>query len=257
MVTEVYIIKESVEEETDLKKLFVSPIFNVNEVVVPKPIGFTATKNMSLEDIYEAYQFQWCLSKAKNKLSKIQGALILKSSSITNASPDFIARFVNELNNSNDSFDLFYLCRWEDECQKITDIKEFHQLDVKVGKTYYPSGLQAIYFSPVGIDIFLGMIPMKNGHIFNIDYPLNTKLRYEILEGNICSWCVIGNIFNFDLTKAQSNQEYQKTHECVSKDPYCPKDKKDKNSAFYNYLWVIIILIIIIIVVIVLLSSRK
>lgn len=258
MVTEVYIIKNSPEEKSELSQLFGSSIFNINEVVVPRPIGAEPTKLMTLEDIYEAYQYQWCLMKAKNKMIKdkqVNGVLVIKSSSITNANGDLIGRFINELNNCNDMFDIFYLCRWKDDCQKITDIKEI--INVKIGRTYAPSGLQSIYFSPRGVDVFLGNITMRNNHLFNINIPLERKFRQEIAEGNIIALCTIGNIFSYDLTKATSNDDYTKTHECGSISNYCRQDKINRNSAFYNYLWVIIILIIIIVAVIVILATRK
>jgi len=263
MSTEVFIIKSSADEITNLKQLFTSSIFNVNEVVVPKPIGLNPSKLMTMDDIYEAYQYQWCLTKAKEKNSKMKknsSVLLIKTSSTTKASNELIARFINELNNCNDTFDLFYLCRWKDECQKITDIREIESTNIKIGRTYFPSGLEAIYFSPSGIDIFLGNISMKNNHILNINMPLEKKLRHEISEGNIVAWCTIGNIFSFDVTKAISNSDYIKTHECDEIASLCSqrKDKDGVNSsAFYNYIWVIIILIIIIIVVIVILSIRK
>lgn len=263
-MTDVYILKNSNDENiSELKKLFVSSIFSVNEVIVPKPIGLEATKLMTMEDIYDAYQFQWCLAKTKEKNSKNKktapnSVLIVKSSSTTNANGDLIARLVNELNNRNDKFELFYLCGWKDECQKITDIEEIASTNIKIGRTYYPSGLQAIYFSPSGVDVILGNAAMRNNHNFNINIPLEQKLRYEILEGNIVAWCAIGNIFNYDLTKATSNSDYSKTHECDILKSRCESvDKCTKSSAFYNYIWVIAILIIIIICVIVILSIRK
>lgn len=264
MVTEVFIVKDTSDEKCDLRSLFSSSIFNVNEVVVPRPIGLSETKMMTMRDIYEAYQYQWCLARAKTKMlkqdkesNKISGVLVIKSSSITNANSDLIARFINEINGCNDIFDMFYLCRWRDDCQKITDVKEIQSINIKVGRTYSPSGLQAIYFSPTGVDIVLGNIAMKNNHIFNINIPLERKFKQEIAEGNITAWCTISNLFSFDVTKATSNSDYIKTHECGGVSNYCTKKEKDDNSAFYNYLWVIIILIIIIVAVIVVLSVRK
>ena len=255
ITTEVFILKDEEDENVDfLKKLFNSSIFSfVVDVIVPKPIGIPESSVMSEEEIYKNYEYQWCFRNMKNKLNSV---LILRSTSLTNANEETISRFINELNRCKDNFDLFYLCRWKDECQKITDIREIENIGIKIGRTYSPSGLQAVYFSPSGRNILLGILPMRNDKYFSMDIPLEAKLIQEIQSGNIISYCTIGNLFSYDLTKALSNEDYSRTQECIN---ICKEENKNKtgNTAYYNYLWVVIILIIIIICVIAILSMKK
>lgn len=254
MTTDVYIIKRDENDEVNtLISLFSSSLFNVMCVLPPKPIGLPASKEMTEAEIYEAYQIQWCLTKTKVEKRKVEGVIILKSDSVTNVNAEFMTRFINEINSINTSFDIFYLCKWKDDCQKMTDITSFSELNIKIGRSYAPKGLQALYFTPAGMSIFLGDITMRNNKYFSIDKPLERKIQYELGEGNIIAYTSIGNIFNFDTSKATTNSDYDKTHECGGLH-VC--EKKSGNSGIYNYIWLIIILILIIVFMIIMFTVR-
>lgn len=255
MVIDVYIIRENEHEDVSkLQSLFPNSMFNVMDVLIPRQIGLNKNSSMSDDEIYEAYQIQWCLTNTKLVRKKYDGVIILRSSSVTNVDSNFISRYINELKDLKTSFDIFYLCKWRDDCQKMTDVKSLDQLNVKIGRVYSPKGSQALFFSATGVSIYLGDITMKNNKYFIIDEPFDRKIEKELSEGNIVAYSAIGNIFNYDSSRASSNGDYEKTHECGG---VASCMKRINNSGIYNYIWLIIILILIIIIMIIIFTTRK
>ena len=243
-VIDVYIVTDGKHrrEVDELAKLFISPIFDVNKVIVPKPIG-VPNAGIGEQDLYRSYQVQWCLQKTSAK-NPDRSVIFLKDSSITNTTSEKLTNLIKLITMMNADIDIFYLCRWYDACQQLTNITTLPEIDIKIARTYSPHGLQAMYFSPNGREIVLGNVPMKNKEYFKYDEPLEKKLNVEIYMDNITAYTTVDNIFSYDITRADHNINYNRTHVCRS-----IVDNPDSTQDSGNgVIWFILIVILIILI---------
>ena len=211
-----------------LENLFSSPLFNVKVVVIPKKL-----ENQTTSSIEETY-IKLCLQQSQSSRSVI----CIKDSSVTTIAPDDLERLCTYIQRRD--FDLFYLCRWQDFCQKITDISSVPGININIGRTYNPHGFQAVYFSQNGKDVLLGNSPMRNKQFLD---SFCMALSTEIHSGNIVAYCTLNNVFNFDIVRAVSNLDYLKTHECAV------VNSTDQDISTNNgILWFLLLLAIVIVI---------
>lgn len=197
-----------------LEGLFSSSLYSVKIVIVDK---FTD------EDYVKS-----SLLRTYNDFPE-RDVIIIKDSSVSVISPeklDVLCRYIQEEN-----IHLFYFCRWLDACQKIIDIEKIPDTDITIGRTFDPHGVQAIYFSKAGRDALLG----------KEEFTLN--LAKELNDGKLVALCAINNIFNFDITRAVSDLDYLKTHEC-----FVNKSKDSDASNNNGILWFILVVIVVFLV---------
>ncbi len=240
---DVYIITRDLYDiATDishLMRLFSGDIFNVQEVNLPLPENFILPEVMNKHNIYE---IKWCLNKSYSSYSD-RGILIVDGNSISNISPRKLEDLMSYVYQKQEKYDLFYLCRWQDECQKITDIARNDFFNIQTGRTYGPHGMQVVYFSNSGRDLFLGKKTSKDGKRLNIDKGIDHRFFDHVTNGNIICYCTLNNIFEYDITRATHNFDYDKTSLCRKMD-----DRDDNNNQNdtnnLGYLWFLIVVII-------------
>lgn len=258
---DVYILTdgEHSQEVSRLIDLFEYEQIDCQAVQIPRPIGINEQRNFSADKIYEAFQVQWCLNESLKNSD--HGVLILKDSSIAGICKDHLLRLLEYIHLRDASFDLFYLCRWQDECQRMTDISDINGIDVKIGRTYSPMGIQALYFSRKGRDILLGHQPMRNGENLMINMDLDRILRKNIYNGNIKALCTTNNVFEFDVTRSTSNDDYIRTCGCravsdnIDENGFVVPEIDDSNNL--AFLWFILVIIIVIVLAFVIIRIAR
>jgi len=139
-------------------------------------------------------------------------------------------------------FDLMYLTKWLDRCSLYSDKQPIEGEGIIPNtnftfRSYQPSGLQAIMYSPHGRDIVLGLAPMRNGELFKVSDGLSYSLTSEINRRNIVAYCVVPNLFNFNLALAPT--QTWKLNEC--------QEAYEFVNDTFNLLWFIIIVVVILI----------
>lgn len=210
-----------------LKELFLSDIFDVN-IVVPDESN----------DL-----FPWCLAET-SICHPDREVIYINGRSVSNVSKQKLEDLVIFMNKKSDNFDLFYMCRWNDDCQKMIDIKYYPFLDVNIGRTYSPQGLQAVYISTKGRDTILGKVNMRNGKKLILDRKIHEDkiLVDHIKRGDIVAHCTVNNIFNYDISVATKNSDFNKLSLCKNMDN--PESDKEPQTNNLNYLWFILVVII-------------
>lgn len=147
--------------------------------------------------------------------------LYILDTSVTNSTSDYITDAISkaiELNENGNKWDIVYLNKWNENCDKIREITHISDSLGIFTSSYSPKGLQAVLVSPDGRDRLLGKRSMENGRTFHADYnTIEDKLVKAIEEKNIVSVNIQPNLFEYDIRYATSADDYIKTHECLEK----------------------------------------
>lgn len=210
-----------------INSLFSSPIFAVNVMVISPPSNLLQSLRSSnqndIDDLVESYRIQWCLNDAKTRHPK-NHIIILKDTSVSNASPDRIAKVISAaINNglpnshrgSHDSWHVCYLSKWLDRCDLYTDRKPVNGTMTEIVKTSAAHGDQALLFSPHGRDVFTGTKQMKNGSTFSSQgRSFGSALHDAVMNGNVDAIATQPNLLVYDISAAKNHFDLLKTHEC-------------------------------------------
>lgn len=230
-----------------LKNLFTNPLFKVEILNIPEPPSIQPTNNLSGKQITDNYRINKALTISKNNYDTYP-IIVIKDSSITYANKQTIISMIEKVINNNVEFDIYYLCKWLDMCQKYTDLNLKQETfdGSKIVSTQAPYGIQSLMFTPHGRDIILGIKPMRNGQMLAIDKPLSIVLHDEIMNANIKAICTVPNLFNFDISLATHNNDYMKLDECKN----IPPDNNGNQSpgTVAGYVWFAVILLLVLIV---------
>lgn len=165
-----------------------------------------------------------CLQTSR-KLDGSKHVIVVKANSITNCDPETFTRVVKGIVSAG-KFDIFYLCRWLDSDPPSPNEQQT-EATASAGLVN-PDGLQAVIFSPSGIDIVLGRTRMPDGRRFAfIDGHLADCLTAEIGAGNISALCVSPALIEYDATILEGGPEDYRKHvasESSSPDPTTKDD---------------------------------
>lgn len=170
--------------------------------------------------------------------------MLIKDSSTTTCMPEQIGRFLNQI-VSQETFDLFYLCRWLDLCE--TNKKESTLGDnnmINVSSTNHAQGFQAILFSQAGRDKVIDILSIDD----SLDFSdiLYKKLASKQLDALVSN----PNIFEFDIN-LNPKDGYKMMTCVVPKENVIPKAAKTLTIETENNTWVVIIGILILILIII------
>lgn len=226
-----------------LRRLFSDPIFVVQ--VIPWS-NSSVRADPSVRGANENYQVIDALTQAATEWPTMN-VILVKDSSVSNASPEIVTRKVLMGNNAQ-NWDLYYLCKWSDQCQKYVNVA-LPEEEIRAGGsylawTYSPYGFQAILFTPAGRDMILGRQPMRNGAFFPSNQPLGAQLQEEILTGAMTAICTVPNLFDYDISLATKNSDFLKLNECQ---PVSEETTVSGTSAAALF-WFLVIVVLIFIV---------
>lgn len=164
--------------------------------------------------------------------------LIIKDSSVSHLSHDKSIRTVKHkiksaLEKAKDA-DLYYLCKWNDSCEKHKDVKDCNDKTLKW--SVKPTSTQAIMYTKKSKSYILEQSEKSNG-------SLGQLLNSHINKGNLLATVFTPNIIDYDADLAISNSDYSKLNECDM------SNKTNTNNNNSTQILLIVILIILIAVV--------
>lgn len=195
------------------------------------------------KDINELYRIETALLRSQKKYPKLY-TIILKDTSICNIDNDILYNVFKDTikyNNSN-SWDICYLCRWLDRCDKCNTMQS-NNYNINILQTYSPHGIQSIMLSPIGRDRILGIKSLINGDYFTpINIPLDTKLNAEIENGTLSAITFNRNIFMYDPKCIKSQSDYVKYS-------LCRIPEKENEETYSVILYIIVVGIIFLLLV--------
>lgn len=134
--------------------------------------------------------------------------------------------------------DLFFLCKWNDACDKYIDVEGASSVNhgSSLKWSTQPTATQAIMYSPEGRDFVRGAL-MKS------TVPLSDMLNSHIARGDLLATVFVPNIIDFDIDLATSNEDYAKLNECA---PIQPATNSSSSGA--ALVWLILIMIVVVLV---------
>lgn len=215
------------ENITALKWVFSDPYFTVQVVSVDPPADIPVSKTLTRLQYQENYFMRKALNYAAEGpyidgtpqfwWSKIP-VIIVKDSSISNITPsgkstnkhkdpidDIIQGMKQRIKVSLDKAkqaDLFYLCKWNDLCNKYTEIS-----GTALKWSVQPTATQAIMYTPKSRDYISNALLSSN-------VTLGELLNNDIRQGKLAATVFVPNIIDFDITLATSANDYLKLNEC-------------------------------------------
>jgi hypothetical protein len=249
---------------TNLKWVFSDPYFTVQVCAVDPPPNIPIIKTLTRSQYMENY----CMRKALNYAAEgpyISNAreilepqfwwskipvIIVKDSSVNNITPSGIP------NNPEDEIiggmkhrikvaldrarqaDLFFLCKWNDACNKYTDVEGVGNIDhgSTLKWSVQPTAIQAIMYTPSSRDYI-------RESLITTTVTLSDLLNTNIIQGNLLATVFVPNIIDFDIDLATSNDDYNKLNECAP-----VQANNQSTSGITSFLWLTVIVIIIILV---------
>ena len=237
----------------ELKNLFSSSVFHTEVYQNEKSALVHETGKLSAENIDEIYMITSALEYAAKKWPS-SSVVLVKDSSGSNVDRQAMSDKLRLALDKIDGFELCYLCKWLDQCQKYIDTS-IDEEDVSGGSkfmwTQSPNGVQSIMFTPKGRDVVIRKQPMRNGKLFSVSKPMSVQLKEEILSGNIKAICTVPNLIDFDISLAKNNSEFMRLNQCqmpqISRNPAISGNTQTSEN-FINYFWFAIIVVLIIIV---------
>jgi hypothetical protein len=224
-----------------LKHLFSNPLFRTEVFHHDPPGEIQASDGLTVKNKIETLRFRAALEYAHER-APTSAVIIVKDSSISNVDPTRIEREVKKARDLQVDYDLFYLTKWLDQCQKQREIPGQGQGEPNLVWTQSPYGVQCLYLTTSGRDIIRGQIPMRNGQYFLATKSLSVQLSEEIYRSNIKAITTRVNLLNYDMSLALSNTDYLKMNECQ---PVTALTQGTESSNNYLYFVLIIILILI------------
>lgn len=158
--------------------------------------------------------------------------IIIKDSSVSNISPNEMKERIKTSLEKAKTADLFFLCKWNDECNKFTDVQN-HE-NIKWSKK--PTSTQAIMFTPKSRDNINEMLRSNN-------LKVGDFLNNQITEGNLLATVFVPNIVDFDVNLATSNSDYAKLNECAP-----VSNTNNKNVDMSIYVWILVVSVLLILI---------
>jgi hypothetical protein len=167
----------------------------------------------------------------------------IRSNLVTYTDPDVIIKFLYDLckqymeSKSGDDmhFDLFYLTKWEDRCDRFEQIGNALTGVSNLVKTTRPHGLDAVLITPSGCEKIKQVINSIHG------FPPSLLITNLITDGKIYAITTTPSILHYDVNTIVDPIDYVKTHECA----HIPIHKQGKSSRGSNlsiFMFVIILL---------------
>ena len=206
--------------------MFADPMFETALTTVTTEGGSTDPKDA------EWYRLQWTLAMAKR--SGAEYTLVIKDTSVTNASPAMLARVMSAALQVG-GFDLFYLANWLDDCAAYEGYQALADSTTSIVKTQAPLGMQAILFTPSGRDMVLGEVPMAGGKFFDrAGGSTAERLRDAVRAGQLRAHTMTPPIIQFNPRAARKAEDYRKTQQCADPKTATPAPDRVGNTPIFE-----------------------
>lgn len=251
---------------TNLKWVFSDPYFTVQVCAVDPPPNVPSTKTLT----HDQYNENYCMRKALTYAAegpyidnnpqywwtKIP-VIIIKDSSVSNITPsgttdvdhpeniadNIIGGMKRRISIALDKArqaDLFFLCKWNDLCNKYTDVAGVTGVDhgSTLKWSIQPTATQAIMYTPVSRDYIINLLISAN-------VGMSDLLNSNIQQGNLLATVFVPNIIDFDIDVATSSSDYLKLNEC---DPASASSSATGTANASSLIWFIVIIFLIVLV---------
>ncbi len=189
-----------------ISKCFSDPYFQVQVCAVETPGNINNLENYYLRKAL-TYAAEGPYTKELTPLKQWSHlpCLIIKDSSISNISdPKIMKLRVQTAIDTVQQADLFFLCKWNDTCDKYTDVSSDKQLKW----TLQPTATQAILFRPNGRDLI--KTELETSTLAAADV-----INSQIVKKKVMATVFVPNIIDFDIDLATSAADYYKLNECA------------------------------------------
>ena len=200
----------------NMKQLFSNNFFSV-KIINIKP----KTKFIDNEKLEYALKYSLNSEKWKNK-----PIIFLKDSSISILSKEEMKIRIEKALNKE--ADLYFLCKWQDDCDKFKDIKNSY-----MKWSIQPTAMQAVMFTPHARDYVLELLKIKNVQCSDL-------INQHIFEEKLTATVFVPNLIDFDINVATSLADYSKLNECKN-----VKTIKKENNKTEITIWFLVFIILI------------
>jgi len=162
--------------------------------------------------------------------------IIIKDSSVSHLTPENNVHGIKHkiktaLEKANNA-DLFYLCKWNDSCEKQRDVENYPDKTLKW--SVKPTATQAIMYTKKARDYIIEQLDTSN-------ITLGELLNTNINKAKLLATVFTPNLIDYDINLAVSNSDYNKMNEC---DPTVNTQVTNTNN---TYILIIVLIILIII----------
>lgn len=162
--------------------------------------------------------------------------IIIKDSSVSHLTPEnniygIKHKIKTALEKANNA-DLFYLCKWNDSCEKQREVENFPDKTLKW--SVKPTATQAIMYTKKTRDYISEQLEKSN-------VTLGELLNANINKSKLSATVFTPNLLDYDINLAVSNSDYNKMNEC---DTAVNTQVTNTNN---TYLLIIVLIILVII----------
>ncbi len=193
--------------------------------------------------------------------------IIIKDSSVSNIYPgngstdnipNTMRRMISMALDKAHDADLFFLCKWNDACDKYVDVDRNN--DHKNGSTLkwsiQPTATQAIMYKPTSRDYVKDvLINLSTERSVDTKDKLNSTfssiLNNNIVDGRLTATVFVPNIIDYDINMSKSSEDYLKLNECA---PIQTSTSTPSNASYV--IWFVFMILLVIVVGWMLISMR-
>lgn len=140
-----------------------------------------------------------------------------------------------------EDLDLLYLFKHNDYCHKLrsTSSDKHH-------KTYHPCGLDAVVYTPSGIDKILGRKELEDGSYIESDENLEYSIPELIHDGMLTAVSTNINLFDYDVhAYANSDEDICKGNRCA---PLQRRPQKIERTGLSGIIYLVVVIVIVLLV---------
>jgi len=135
--------------------------------------------------------------------------IIIKDSSVSHLTPEnnihgIKHKIKTALEKANNA-DLFYLCKWNDSCEKQRDVENYPDKTLKW--SVKPTATQAIMYTKKSRDFIIEQLEISNK-------TLGELLNTNIDEAKLLATVFTPNLIDYDINLAVDNKDFNKLNEC-------------------------------------------
>lgn len=181
--------------------------------------------------------------------------LICKSSCVSASSSNTILNLIEKVIENNENgdncFDLFYLSKWLDRCDLYSNVYECDS-GLKIVNTFSPNGIHCLMFSPKGREKFMKYYSPEENPIrdMTLSQVLNNRIGQRCQEyvnldedETFIAITTTPTLINYDIINGKGNKHNNlKLSECRDI-PHPSKPEPTPTTSHMAFFWLLIIII--------------
>jgi hypothetical protein len=247
----------------NLKMLFSDPYFIVQVCSVDPPHNMPVIKNLTSSQYLENYYIRKALNYAaegpyaRDINGNIQSnrwwgdipCIIVKDSSVSNINQyDGMKKRIKVALESAKEADLHFLCKWQDNCNKFTDIKGASNIENGscLKWTTKPTSSQAVMYTPKSRDF------IRNKLMYST-IPMGDLLNSYIAKGSLSATAFVPNIIDYDINLSTDESDYAKLSECNVE----PSTSSQTSTQQWIWLLILILILVTLVVILTIFTARR